>query len=123
MPTMTTLIETKRILSGSSDAVTRFFHNGCPYQIKQSIVLSYEKPGTRDHVPYAIAQIKSIRPESVAARKSNDKLAKMEGFTNATAWFNHFSTLYGASNYGHKECHRIQFNIIKLYDEALKDVR
>ncbi len=121
MPTMTTMIETKKILSGKSDGITRLLRQGCPYQPGQNLLLAYDEPVTHNQVPYAMVQIRSIRPGSVGERKHDDRLAKMEGFTNGSAWYNHFRKLYGDSDPS-AQCHRIQFTVIKLYEEVVKNV-
>lgn len=115
MPLTCSQIETKSIIDGSSDGVTRMYPTGCPHQPGTQIILTSRfLAGHRDQdLAFARVTVKSIRPETVERREKDDKLAKMEGFTSGREWAIYFRKMYGPVA-GGQECFRLQFRIDKM---------
>jgi len=117
---MLTRHEAYRILEGGVDGLTRAFPNGeCPHKIGSPMVLVVDDGG--NNVPVATVIVKGLRPDKAERRRLDDRLAKLDGFSNGLAWFTQYREMYGPEF--PKDVVRIQFNMHERLDRKEIKVR
>lgn len=111
--------ELMKLRSGEANGCTRRYPGGCPHEVGGQVALVEEqKKGHQE--PFAVAVITSIRPSTVGQRrrhgdKEADRLAQMDGFPNAAAWYEHFRMMYGkAGIMDSTPVTRLQFRIQEM---------
>ncbi len=104
-----------------ADAITRFYPGGAPFQVGDKTKLFVDtKDGPQE---YAFVTIKTLRPCSLAARRSDEGMAEAEGFAHPTSWEKNLRTLYGSAldkTAKHDKLTRVRFQIDKIVGEPEK---
>ena len=93
MPIITNGFEAQKIAEGKANGVTRPMLGSIPFKPKQDIPLSLP-----DGKIYAIATVISVRPGTAKKRKEDDRLAVLDGYTNAAGWWMDFKNRFKVSS-------------------------
>lgn len=110
--------ETRKILENKAVGVVRKYDPkmGCPHTIGSEIVLvSKFMPGFEGQsVPFAKAQIVSVRPGTAAQFRKDDHVGQMDGYSNAAAWWGYFSGQMYKGTKDSELLHHIQFRVTEV---------
>ena len=121
MPVNTTQIEARRIITKKSDAITRFYPGGVPFQVgdKTTLFLDTDQ-GPRE---YAQVTIKTLRPCSLDQRRKDEGLAAGEGFGHPVSWEKNLRSLYGSvidAGASSERLMRVRFDVDKVMTDPEK---
>jgi hypothetical protein len=110
--------ETKVIMEGRASGCSRVYGNGCPHRIGGELVLTsrYLDLEGRD-IPFAKAQVVSIRPGTVGEFRRDKMLAEIDGYANGEVWFGQMNQMYKGLKDTDKVYH-IKFRIIEIDKQA-----
>jgi hypothetical protein len=110
--------ETRKILEGRATGAVRKYdpETGCPHKAKAEIVLtSRYMPGFEGQaIPFARAQVVSVRPGTAAQFRKDDMIGQMDGYGNAAAWWAYFSNEMYRGVKDDEQLHHIKFRIIEM---------
>lgn len=110
--------ETRRIQEGRAVGVVRRYDpkGGCPHKPGAEIVLTsrFMAGFENQAVPFAKAQVVSVRPGTAAQFRKDDHIGQMDGYDNAAAWWTYFSTNIEKGIKDGELLHHIQFRILEM---------
>jgi len=90
--------ETGKILTRRASGIVRKYDAGCPHRVGDELVLTSKflpagSPNGRG-VPFAKAQIVTIRPSTVRQFKEDPMIAEMDGYNNSSVWYEQMRVMY-----------------------------
>ena len=110
--------ETRRILEGKAVGAVRKYDPkvGCPHKPGSELILTSKfMPGFEGQsVPFAKAEITSVRPGTAAQFRKDDHIGQMDGYKNAAAWWAYFSGQMYAGIKDSEPLHHVQFRILEM---------
>lgn len=115
--------ETKQIMSGRAGGCARKYGDECPHKPGDEIVLSSRFLSPADNsIPFAKAQVVSVRPGTVAEFRRNPMIAEMDGYPNGEVWFGQMNVMYKGLKEDEK-MHHIKFRILEIDKDAGRSVQ
>ena len=110
--------ETRRMLEGRAVGAVRKYDSaeGCPHKSGAEIVLTSRfMPGFEGQaVPFARAQVVTVRPGTAAQFRKDDHIGQMDGYENAAAWWAYFSGHMYRGVKDSEKLYHVQFRIIQM---------
>jgi hypothetical protein len=111
-----TRLETQKIMQGLATGCIRNYGGDCPHEVGNEIVLTsmyLDTTGADRQIPFARAQVVSVRPGTAGEFRRDPIVAEMDGFENGEVLFGHLNQMYR----GVKETdrlHHIKFRVIEI---------
>jgi hypothetical protein len=114
MPITMTRFETGKVSTGEATALSRKLEKGdvVGYKPGDEIILTSRevKPGDIEDTIIATAKISNVTTSTVGTRKTESRLALLEGFDDGMSWYRNFVQMYGECS-DDTPVYRLQFRI------------
>lgn len=110
--------ETRKIMDGSAAGLVRM--GECPYLPGDEIVLTSDAidkdngDGKSRHIPFAKAQVISVRPGTVRQFKQDKMTMSMDGYENGNVWVQHHRSNLYKSMKDTDKVHHVKFRITQI---------
>ena len=109
--------ETKVFMNGMASGCTRMYEK-CPHEVGAEIILTSKfLDNSGRSIPFAKAQITSIRPGTVGEFKNNPMIAEMDGYQNGAVWKGQMDVFYGGVKDDYRMFH-LKFRISEIDRDA-----
>lgn len=110
--------ETKQVMEGSASGCARKYGNECPHKPGSEIVLTSRfLDSSGRSIPFAKANVVSVRPGTVGEFRRDPMIAEMDGYPNGEVWFGQLSQMYRGMKDSEKIFH-IRFMITDIDKKA-----
>lgn len=107
-------------MTGMATGCTRKYGDNCPHRPGAEIVFtskSMDLTGGDRSIPFARAQVVTVRPGTVGEFRRDPMIAEMDGYENGEVWYGQMKVLYGGLRDSEK-MHHIKFRIIEIDKQA-----
>jgi hypothetical protein len=110
--------ETKQIMEGRATGCTRKYGDVCPHVPGAEIIFTSKFLDlSGKSVPFARAQVVSVRPGTVGEFRRDSMIAEIDGYPNGEVWYGQMGVMYKGVKDTDK-MHHIKFRIIEIDKQA-----
>lgn len=110
--------ETKQVMQGRATGFTRKYGDTCPHVPGAEIILTskfLDRYGKS--IPFARAQVVSVRPGTVGEFRRDSMIADIDGYPNGEVWHGQMNMMYKGVKDTEK-MHHIKIRIIEIDKQA-----
>jgi hypothetical protein len=110
--------ETKQVMSGRATGIVRKYDGGCPHSPGGELILTSKYLDSKSrNIPFAKAQVVTVRPGTVGQFRRDPMIAEMDGYANGEVWFGQMGVMYrGIKN--EEQVYHIKFRITEIDKQA-----
>jgi hypothetical protein len=106
-------------MEGMATGLVRKYDGECPHHVRGQLVLTsrFLEPGGERPIPFARAEIISIRPGTVGQFRRDKTQAEKDGYKNGAHWFGNINRMYKGLK-DSDEVYHLSFRIIQIDKQA-----